>query len=283
MFFSQTQLGHLIKIPYSFHGYRIIQLLNSGSFSVVAKVEDISTHLQFAAKFISKSDIATMGKAEVIFNEIHILRTIKHPNIIKMYDVLDIKNDYDEEYFVIIMEYCSKGDLFDYVTQIGFKNEMEKKKIFYNFLKAIEYLHSKGISHGDIKPENILLDENLNPKVCDFGFSKSCTVLKDKKRNFSTYFAAPEMFKRGEINLLKADIWAIGVTLYCLSELTFPFLINNEDIIPNEITSGQLQVSTDDEFQVIFKKCTEMRPECRPTIKGILNNDYFSFFNYHSN
>ena len=275
MFYSQTQSGCLINIPFFFNGYKLIRFLNSGFFSIVVKVEEKCSCQQYAAKIISKKEMRNENKTELILNEINILRSFNHPNIIKLYDVFEIKNDFNDEYYVLIMEYCSNGDLFDYATQIGFKDENEKKKIMFSFLKAIEYIHSNGISHGDIKPENILLDDDLNPKICDFGFCKTCIYSKDQKRNFSICYAAPELFKRSEINMLKADIWAIGITLYCLSEFSFPFLTGDDEFIAHEIQSGELTIITEEKLQSLVEKCTKMCPNCRPNIKEILNDEFF--------
>lgn len=275
MFYSRTQSGCLIKLPYSFHEYELIRILNSGYYSIVVLVEQKSNHQRFAAKIISKAEMKRKNKIEMVHNEINVLKAMNHPNIIKLYDAFEIKNGFDDEYFVIIMEYCSNGDLFDYASQTGFKNKYEMKEIFYNFLKAIEYLHNRGISHGDIKPENILLDENLNPKICDFGFCKKSVISTDQKRNFTIYYAAPEIFKRGDINLLKVDIWAIGITLYCLSELEFPFPLGDEDFVADEIISGCLTFQTEENLRILVEKCTEMSPSSRPEIKDILNDEFF--------
>lgn len=277
MFYSRTHSGCLFRIPYSFHGYKFIDYLNSGFDSIVIKVEDKKNCQQYAAKIISKKEIKNRNKIEMIHNEINILNSIDHPNIIKLYESFEIKNKFDEEYIVMIMEYCSNGDLFDYATQVGFKNDFEKKDIFYNFLKAIEYLHNRGISHGDIKPENILLDENLNPKLCDFGFSRKEIISTDQNRNFTIYYAAPELFQKGELDLLKVDIWAVGITLYCLYELKFPFSCVDDDLIMDEILSGYLTIETDEKLQTVIEKCTGMQPCKRPDIDEILNDEFFQF------
>lgn len=91
-----------------------------------------------------------------------------HPNIVKIYQTFEIVNKQKEAYIAILMEYCENGVLLKFIQDKGFKNEKPKFQIIRGFLSAMKYLHERGISHGDIKPENILLDSNFNAKICGF-------------------------------------------------------------------------------------------------------------------
>lgn len=274
---AKTQDGFPINIPSSFNGYNIIKYLGCGSTCSVFLVEKDNSNEQFSAKIVSKVDIRNRNMENAIINEVSILRRINHPNIIKLENFFDIKNQNDEEYYVIITEYCANGDLLSYAMNHGFQNENEKKKIILDFLRAVEYLHKNGISHGDIKTENILLDSNNIPKLCDFGFCRSCQFAGDESKNGSLYYAAPELFMKGQFDTLKSDIYAIGITLYSLSELQFPFINGNHDFIVQQILNGcfSVRVGMDYRLLKLFYKCIAMNPQCRPTIEEILRDEYF--------
>lgn len=98
-----------------------------------------------------------------------------------------MKNENDEELLIIITEYCENGDLLSFSLKKKFKNEIEKKKIICKFLSAIQYLHNKGISHGDIKGDNISLDKHLNPKLCDFGYARKKIIAGNESKNGTIY------------------------------------------------------------------------------------------------
>ena len=275
MISTYTLSNHQIKIPATFQSYKVINEINKGSFSVIFLVEEKISQQKLAAKIIPKKYIVDKNMLYLIKNEIDILKSINHPNIIKFYQACSISNDDGEEYIVIITEYCKNGDLFDFIYNNGFENEYEKIDIFYRISKAIEYLHSIGIAHCDIKPENILLDENMNPKLCDFGFSKKIFALSNDIISGSIRFSAPELLTGENINFLKADIWALGMTFYFLSVLDFPFNAHNDKIAVFQITNGCLSIDKSDSIHKLVNKCFKMNPDERATIKDILNNEYF--------
>ena len=178
------------------------------------------------------------------------------------------------------MEYCSNGDLLSYVTDVGFKNEQEKKRIIYEFLDSIKYLHKKGISHGDIKSENILLDSSYSTKLCDFGFCRTKPIVGDESKKGTFYYAAPELFAHGAFDPKKADIWAIGITLYSILELRLPFKDGKQEFVIKQIMSGCLTISEslDEKIRRVVEDCTKMKASLRPTIDDILRYDYFKEF-----
>lgn len=277
MFQAQTQDGFPISVPYSFNGYNVIQFLGCGSTSIVILVEDQNTKQKYSAKIISKKDIEDRHLSESIQKEISVLNSIEHPNIIKLYDVFEISDQNLNGYIVMMMEYCENGDLLTFATNHRFESENQKKKIIFGFLDAIKYLHNKGISHGDIKAENILLAEDLTPKLCDFGYSRTSVVAGNEAKNGTLYYAAPELFRKGKFDTLKTDIWAIGVTLYSLSELQFPFKDGDQNYIVKQIVNGNLSIRAgiDSKLRRIVECCTQMNPTDRPSINDLMKDEYF--------
>ena len=148
-------------------------------------------------------------------------------------------------------------------------------------LEAIKYLHQRGIAHGDIKPENILLDSDFNPKLSDFGYCKTNIIAGDESKSGTLYYAAPELFIRGQFNTLKTDIWSIGILLYIVSEGSFPFINGNQKFTIMQITSGKLNFKPDisDILINVIKRCTQLNPENRPTIEELIEDEYFCNFN----
>lgn len=277
MFQSRTEEGNPINIPSSFNGYKIVDLIDTGSSSIIVLVENQSTHERFAAKIIPKEYGINDNKIEYVNNEIKILKTLSHPNIIKYIDSFEIKNN-DKEFIVLITEYCEKGNLLSYIENENALNENMKKKIIRELLSGVQYLHEKGISHGDIKVENILLNSDFTVKLCDFGFSRTLIVVGDDYKNGTLYYAAPELFYKGYFNALKADIYAIGITLYSFFELQFPYKGENDEEIIQQIIKGQLTYNENmnNNLKKLIQQCTNMNPQLRPSIENILNNEYLS-------
>lgn len=276
---ANTEDEYLIKIPKTFKNYKIIEYIDCGSTSVVFLVEDQKTKENFSAKIMSKSDISNRNLLKSVMNEVKVLQSIDHPNIIKIKEFFELSNYEKEEFYVIIMEYCVNGDLLSYASNKGFTNEAEKKKIINGFIRATKYLHNHGISHGDIKSENILLDENLSPKLCDFGYCRLSTTAGNDCKNGTLFYGAPELFVEGEFDTLKTDIYAIGITLYSITELQFPYRDGDQKLIIKQIMSNNLSFRDGMDLQLrnLVEKCTLFDPKLRPSIDDILNDEYLKF------
>lgn len=276
----KTDAGFPIIIPCSFNGYKVIKRLASGSTSVVVLVEKEISQETFVAKIISKEDSIKQDFYELTMNEINVQKTLSHPHIVKLQESFEIKNE-GKEYIVIIMEYCENGDLFSYVMNQKECNESQLKKIIIGFLEAVQYLHHKGISHGDIKSENVLLDSNFSPKLCDFGFCNTNLIADDDSKNGTLCYSAPELFTEGKYNTLKVDIYAIGITLYSLAVFHFPFKDGDDQSIVKQIVANKLSISNklDNQLRQLVIRCTDKEPMNRPTISEILNDPYFNNMN----
>ena len=106
------------------------------------------------------------------------------------------------------MEYCEKGELFDYIVKKHHLSENEASIFFYQLINAVEYIHQNNIAHRDLKPENILLSKNKILKIIDFGLSNSYdgSHLLSTKCGSPSY-AAPEVLKAERYDWFKSDIW----------------------------------------------------------------------------
>lgn len=274
---AKTKDGFCFSIPYLFNGYKFIRFLGSGITSLVCIVEDLHSGNFFSAKIIPKKYIQSTNLLNQINNEISIMKNANHPNIVKFHDSFEYVNEINEKFIVIIMEYCENGNLYNFLIKYGFQNENQKKTIIKGFLEAIKYLHDKGITHGDIKPENILLDSNFNAKLTDFGFSKTEIISGNESKSGTLYYAAPELFIKGQYNSIKTDIWSIGILIYCLSEKKLPFLKGNNDFIKKQITEGQLYFDPkiNDALKKVVNRCTQLNANKRPSIHELIKDDYF--------
>lgn len=206
--------------------YKIKELIGEGTYSKVhlASLESKSVKCQVACKIINVNDDNDTYITKFLPREIGILRRISHPNIIKVLDIVEQGNK-----VYLFMEYCSKGDLLEYVRRKGILPENKTKNIFRQIVNAIYYLHSLNISHRDLKCENIFLTAHKHVKVGDFGFSRLCCNDETNTRVLSntfcgsTAYAAPEILRGLAYYPKMYDIWSLGCILYIMLCGSMPF------------------------------------------------------------
>ncbi|WVZ13115.1 hypothetical protein V8G54_017645 [Vigna mungo] len=161
------------------------------------------------------------GEADVeIKREISIMKIVRHPNIVRLHEVLASKTK-----IYIILEFVMGGELYDKIVQQGRLSENESRRYFQQLIDAIDHCHKKGVYHRDLKPENLLLDAFGNLKVSDFGLS----ALTEKGVGLlhttcgTPNYVAPEVLGNRGYNGAAADVWSCGVILYVLLAGYLPF------------------------------------------------------------
>lgn len=127
------------------------------------------TNEKAAVKVLNKNCIRDDEDRERLLREMEILRKVRHPNIIQLYEIMETNND-----IYLALEYAEKGELFRLIIREERIKEQPAGRIFLQIVNAVEYLHRLGIAHRDLKPENVLLDFDYNVKLIDFGLSNYC-------------------------------------------------------------------------------------------------------------
>ncbi len=197
-----------------------LEIIFSGSYSQIFIAKNITNNNIYAIKTIKKNNIENKT-LENIYREIQIHSLLIHPNIIRLYYYKDLNDK-----FVLIMEYAKKGNLHMKIQKEGKLKEKEAFKYFIQISSALYFLHSNGYAHRNLKPENILLDENDNIKLCDFGFCVSLNEGERKTFCGKFEYIAPEMIKEQPYNQ-NIDIWSLGVILYEMLHGYSPFKYEN--------------------------------------------------------
>ncbi|KAH6793018.1 CBL-interacting protein kinase 12 [Perilla frutescens var. hirtella] len=255
--------------------YEIGKLLGHGTFAKVYHARNVKTGEGVAIKVIDKEKILKVGLTAHIKREISILRRVRHPNIVQLFEVMATKT---KIYFV--MEYVKGGELFNKVAKGRLKEEIARK-YFQQLISAVSFCHARGVYHRDLKPENILLDEDGNLKVSDFGLSAISEQIKQDGL-FHTFcgtpaYVAPEVLARKGYNGEKVDIWSCGVVLFVLMAGYLPFQDQNVMAMYKKIHKGDFRCPRwfSPELIRLTTRMLDSNPETRITIPDIMNNKWF--------
>ncbi|CAL8234398.1 unnamed protein product [Boreogadus saida] len=221
------------------HRYEFLETLGKGTYGKVKKAKERSGRM-VAIKSIRKEKIKDEQDLVHIRREIEIMSSLSHPHIITIYEVFENKDK-----IVIVMEYASRGDLYDYICETQKISEREARHFFRQIVSAVHYCHQNGIVHRDLKLENILLDGNGNIKIADFGLSN----LYHGDEYLQTFcgsplYASPEIVNGRPYRGPEVDTWSLGVLLYTLVHGAMPFDGNNHTTLVQQISTGNYRKPT---------------------------------------
>lgn len=255
--------------------YELGRLLGQGTFAKVYYARSIGTNQSVAIKVIDKEKIMKVALIDQIKREISIMKLVRHPNIIHLYEVMATKT---KIYFVV--EYAKGGELFNKVSKGKLKEDVARR-YFQQLINAVDFCHSRGVYHRDIKPENLLLDENDNLKVSDFGLS----ALTESKRQDGLLhttcgtpaYVAPEVINRKGYDGAKADIWSCGVVLYVLLAGYLPFHDSNLMEMYRKIGKAEYRCPNwfPPEVRRLLSKMLDPNPNTRASMAKIRESSWF--------
>ncbi|ORY38056.1 kinase-like domain-containing protein, partial [Leucosporidium creatinivorum] len=206
-----------------FGPYILLQTLGEGEFGKVK----LGVHSErwgedVAIKLIKRGNVDTAQRGEKVRREIEVLKAVRHPNIVRLYDVIET-----EKYIGIVIEYASGGELFDHILAHRYLKERDASRLFAQLISGVSYLHAKGVVHRDLKLENLLLDRNRNCIITDFGFANR---FNDPNTDLmatscgSPCYAAPELVvQEGKYIGTAVDVWSCGVILYAMLAGYLPY------------------------------------------------------------
>ncbi|XP_032903092.1 serine/threonine-protein kinase NIM1-like [Amblyraja radiata] len=217
--------------------YQLRGEIGIGNFSKVKLGIHCLTKERVAIKIMDKKCL-THKKQELFINEVLCMEQLHHPNIIRLYEVLE-----SHTRLHLVLEYAEGGDLFTKICTQGRLLEHESKFIFIQIVSAVKHMHENNVVHRDIKAENVFYSHGNLVKVGDFGFSVLCPVNEPLKTCCgSPPYAAPELFREKSYFGIHVDIWALGILLYFIMTATLPFRADTVKKLKKSILLGSYSI-----------------------------------------
>ncbi|XP_056450987.1 calcium/calmodulin-dependent protein kinase kinase 1 isoform X1 [Gadus chalcogrammus] len=276
--------------------YKLQSEIGKGSYGVVKLAYNEEDDKYYAMKMVSKKRLIKqcgfprrppprgpkaalgqqpkiLGPLERVYQEIAILKKLDHLNIVKLVEVLD---DPAEDNLHMVFELMRKGPVMEVPTETPFSEE-QSRLYFRDIILGIEYLHYQKIVHRDVKPSNLLLGDDGHVKIADFGvsnqFEGSDALLSSTAG--TPAFMAPETLtdNRQSFSGKALDVWAMGVTLYCLVFGKCPFIDEYILVLHNKIRSKSVEFpdspSISEELRALILRMLEKDPDARITIPEV--------------
>ncbi|KAF7312140.1 Non-specific serine/threonine protein kinase [Mycena indigotica] len=269
-----------------FGPYLLLQTLGEGEFGKVK----LGLHSQWgeevAVKLIRRGNVDTAVRMSKVEREIEVLRTLKHPSIVRLYDVIET-----DKYIGIIIEYASGGELFDFILAHRYLRERDASKLFSQLISGVWYIHQKKIVHRDLKLENLLLDRHRNVIITDFGFANRFEHKADDLMQTSCgspCYAAPELVISEGLYVGSAvDIWSCGVILYAMLAGYLPFDDDpanpdgdNINLLYKYIVNTPLSFPDyiSDEARDLLKMMLVPDPRKRASLEGVMRHPWLAAY-----
>ena len=259
--------------------YKKLNQLGHGQYGTVYEVKHRITDIIRAMKIVKKNNKHSPEDETEILNETKILKTMDHPNIVKIFDFYSNDDNYS-----IIMENCKEGSLYKEIEKFGPFSESYTAYVMYQLFFAINYYNGMHLIHRDLKPENILISSKNkdnhfpNIKICDFGMSK--IVEKQQIQNKvvgSLYYVAPEVLNKNYNE--KCDLWSCGVIMYFLLTKKIPFYGTFNDEVTEKIRKGEYDTKPLENFSAnsldLLKKLLTLDVNKRITVQECLQHPWF--------
>lgn len=267
------------------------ETIGQGAFATVKKAVERSSGESFAVKIINRRKALNTGAGNMVGveRELEILRKLDHPNIVKLKAFYE-----DMDNYYLVMELVPGGDLMDFVAANGAIGEEATQVITKQILEGIAYVHKLGISHRDLKPDNILIkqDDPILVKITDFGLAK----ISDNTTFMKTFcgtiaYVAPEVItgkydssmssqaERDHYSSL-VDIWSLGCLVYVLLTSHLPFNGQNQTQMFHKIKKGEYHESPLNSYKIsqegrdFLHNCLKTDPRSRWSAEEALNHKW---------
>ncbi|CAN1151026.1 CBL-interacting serine/threonine-protein kinase 17 [Linum perenne] len=231
--------------------YELGRTLGEGSFAKVKLARNLESGLPFAVKIIDKHKIIRLNLTDSIKREIVTLKLLRHPNIVRLHEVLASKSK-----IYMVLEYVSGGELYERIASKGRGvSEADARKIFHQLIDGVSYCHSNGVFHRDLKKDGLL------HTLCG-----------------SPNYVAPEVLLNKGYDGATCDIWSCGVILYVILTGFLPFddrnitalyykkIVKGDVEIPKEMSSGAGNM---------IRRILDPNPATRITMSGIKAHEWF--------
>lgn len=255
--------------------------LGEGGFAKVRLATHLATKQYVAIKCLDKIKLGP--ELPRIYNEIECLKRLKHQNIARLYQVFETST-----VIYLVLEYCSGGELFDYIVKKTKLEEAESAQIIHDLMKTLDFIHVNGFAHRDLKPENVLLDEKHQIKLIDFGLAANCSAdnlaLNSNQAPLdqlstccgSVTYAAPEVISGANYSGTAVDVWSAGVMLYALLVGQLPFNDNSIQKLYQKIQGGLKAMPSFLSFEAcdLIKRMLTVDPKKRITVRQVLSHPW---------
>uniref|UniRef100_A0A2C9KAY4 non-specific serine/threonine protein kinase n=1 Tax=Biomphalaria glabrata TaxID=6526 RepID=A0A2C9KAY4_BIOGL len=256
--------------------YETIKLISNGAYAAVYLVRHKETRQRFAMKKICKQNLVLRNQIEQVFLERDILSFTDNPFVVSMYCSFETK-----KHLCMVMEYVEGGDCATLLKNVGCLALDLARMYFAETVLALEYLHSYGVVHRDLKPDNLLITALGHVKLTDFGLSKiglmslttnlyedaldkDCKQFRDKQVFGTPEYIAPEVILRSGYGK-PVDWWSMGIILYEFLVGCVPFFGDTPEELFSQVINENIQWPDEDDWQV--------RDDAKDLIKGLLQHD----------
>ncbi|XP_040990511.1 CBL-interacting serine/threonine-protein kinase 1-like isoform X2 [Juglans microcarpa x Juglans regia] len=256
--------------------YELGRTLGEGNFGKVKLAKNIETGQSFAVKILEKTKIINLKITDQIKREIATLKLLKHPNVVRLHEVLASKTK-----IYMVLEYVTGGELFDRIASKGRLKENVGRKVFQQLIDGVSYCHTKGVFHRDLKLENVLVDARGNIKISDFGLSALPQHFRGDGLLHTTCgspnYVAPEILANRGYDGATSDIWSCGVILYVILTGQLPFDDRNLAVLYQKIFKGDTQIPTwlSPGAQNMIRRILDPNPLTRITTADIKADEWF--------
>ena len=260
--------------------YVIAKTLGKGTFGKVKLAYNIENkNEKYACKILLKSNIKDEDDKMRCVREMDILKKMHHVNVVRTYEIIST-----DKIYYIFMDFCSKGELFNYIVKKQHLSEEQSAFFYYQLINGIEYIHKKGVCHRDLKPENLLLTEKNKLKIIDFGLSNYFRGSLLETPCGSPCYASPEMVMGNKYDGFRIDIWSSGIILYAMlcGYLPFEEMENDEynEVLFRNIVECNVEYPSEFITPVakdLLSRILVKDPRKRITIEEIKNHNFYLF------